>query len=232
MLKRNPNYARIAALNEQYEELKDEYMLISRTVNEHSSKLKLKKVYTLRQELTYLQKKIDELNSNTMRTVFDNPHDKKINKLIVRYNLEKEQLNHLKQTKPEARLIPIYQEKLLILANNIQELEANKTQVNRHIEERIIKLKRQLEELNAEKNKNYKLSKITKDESYNIKIRKINNKIMDINHEIENLENKLRVIVEQQKDKITNKFKFAKYNAELIKLKTNYVYDDNREGID
>ncbi|WP_348735562.1 hypothetical protein [Spiroplasma endosymbiont of Ammophila pubescens] len=232
MLKRNPNYARIVALNEQYEELKDEYMLISRIVNEHSSKLKLKKVYTLRQELIYLQKKIDELNSNIMLTVFDNPHDKKINKLIVGYNLEKEQLNHLKQTKPEARLIPIYQEKLLILANNIKELEANKTQVNRHIEERIIKLKRQLEELNAEKNKNYKLSKIIKDELYNIKIRKINNKIMDINHEIENLENELRVIVEQQKDKITNKFKFAKYNAELIKLKTNYVYNDNREGID
>nr|CAK98468.1 hypothetical protein SPICI03_003 [Spiroplasma citri] len=95
-----------------------------------------------------------------------------------------------------------------------------------------MKLKRQLEELNAEKNKNYKLSKITKDESYNIKIRKISNKIMDINHEIGNLENELRVIVEQQKDKITNKFKFAKYNAELIKLKTNYIYDDNREGID
>lgn len=232
MLKRNPNYVRIAALNERYEELKDQYMFISRTVNEHSSKLKLKKVYTLRQELTYLQKKIDELNSNTMRTVFDNPHDKKINKLIVQYNLEKEQLNHLKETKPEAKLIPIYQEKLLFLANNIKELEANKTQVNRHIEERIMKLKRQLEELNAEKNKNYKLSKITKDESYNIKIRKINNKIMDINHEIGNLENELRVIVEQQKDKITNKFKFAKYNAELIKLKTNYIYDDNREGID
>lgn len=45
-----------------------------------------------------------------MRTVFDNPHDKKINKLIVQYNLEKEQLNHLKETKPEAKLIPIYQE--------------------------------------------------------------------------------------------------------------------------
>jgi len=118
------------------------------------------------------------------------------------------------------------------LANDIKDLEANKTQVNHHIEDRIAKLKRQLEELNAEKDKNYKLSKITKDEIYNIRIHKINTKIEDINHQIENLEDELRSIIEQQKDKITNKFKFAKYNAELVKLKTNYVYDDNREGID
>ncbi|WP_232332194.1 hypothetical protein [Spiroplasma sp. hyd1] len=53
------------------------------------------------------------------------------------------------------------------MANDIKDLEANKTQVNHHIEDRIAKLKRQLEELNAEKDKNYKLSKITKDEIYN-----------------------------------------------------------------
>ncbi|WP_241969942.1 ABC transporter [Spiroplasma poulsonii] len=83
MLKTNPNYERILKLREQFDNLKDEYNFATRTINDNSSKLKLRKVYTLRQQLTYIQNKIDELNSNTKKTVFDNPRDKKNNKLIV-----------------------------------------------------------------------------------------------------------------------------------------------------
>ncbi|AHF58186.1 ABC transporter permease [Spiroplasma eriocheiris] len=229
-LKANPNIERIRSLTAKYNTMKTEYDTLA-SGNTSDWKVKVKGI-KLKQELIYTKKKIADLTASTTKTLFDSPNEVKINKLIIEYNIIKEQLNDLQRNnKATEHLTKKYENKLLKIKDQVTALKESSLIINRFIEEKIIKLNKQLETINIEKAKNQKLASLMKDDNYNIKVKKANHKISEIVNEIQVLEEELKSIVEHQKDRIKNKYKYNKYLMNLTRIKSNYVYDDAREGI-